>query len=189
MSSEEVPDLSSNTPETKEQIKKIEESIVQKINKYNDEIKLSETEEAKVHKLQSKAYLLSEKYRKLRGEPEALSEIESELGVLETEINSALTSLAESKHVALVTLQSLYKEHVEYLSNVAKGLKSKNDELEKKLNTEVEPVQPNIREAAAAALNTPTVVPVPVPQESVSSVQSAPAKVGKRGKRGDNIKS
>lgn len=201
-------DLSSNAPEVKDQVKKIEEGIVQKINKYNEEIKASELEESKLHKLQSKAYLISEKYRKLRGEPETLSELEAELGVLETDINSALTSVAESKHVALVTLQSLYKEHIEYLSNVAKGLKTRCDSLEEKVKAAsvqapasvvapapVQVQQPNIREAAAAALNTPAVAPVPVPApvkvaEPAAPTPAATVKSGatKKSKRGDNLR-
>lgn len=200
-------DLSSNAPEVKDQVKKIEEGIVQKINKYNEEIKASELEESKLHKLQSKAYLISEKYRKLRGEPETLSELEAELGVLETDINSALTSVAESKHVALVTLQSLYKEHIEYLSNVAKGLKTRCDSLEEKVKAAsvqapasvvapapVQVQQPNIREAAAAALNTPAVAPVPVPTPAPVKVAepAAPTTVKsgatKKSKRGDNLR-
>lgn len=212
-------DLSSNAPEVKDQVKKIEEGIVQKINKYNEEIKASELEESKLHKLQSKAYLISEKYRKLRGEPETLSELEAELGVLETDINSALTSVAESKHVALVTLQSLYKEHIEYLSNVAKGLKTRCDSLEEKVKAAsvqapvravapapasapasvvapapVQVQQPNIREAAAAALNTPAVAPVPVPAPAPVKVAepAAPTTVKsgatKKSKRGDNLR-
>jgi chromosome segregation ATPase len=161
--------INSGSADAKEQVKKIEDEILQKINKYNDEIKLAEVEEGKLNKLQSKAYLLSEKQRKSVGDAD---EIVSELAVLDTEIKEVLYKVLEAKHSALVTIQSLYKEHVEYLSNVAKGLKTKCDSLEERLNAV--PKQPSIQDFAAAALNAPTVSPVVSTAPAVPIVESTP---------------
>ena len=73
------------TPEVKEeikdQIKKIEDNILAKIEKYNEEIKFAETEEGKLRILQSKAYLASERYRKSKRTNEA------DLSLLEVQLN------------------------------------------------------------------------------------------------------
>jgi len=161
--------INSNSQDAKDQVKKIEEDILQKINKYNDEIKAAEVEEGKLNKLQSKAYLLSEKQRKSVGDSD---EITSELSVLDTEIKEVMYGVLEAKHSALVTIQSLYKEHVEYLSNVAKGLKTKCDSLEEQLKAV--PKAPSIQDFAAAALSSPAVSPVVSNAPAVPVVEPAP---------------
>jgi hypothetical protein len=124
--------LTKMTDEVKEQIKKVEDGIVAQITKYNDEIKAAEIEEGKLQKLQTRAYLVSEKYRKsLRSkDTEATAELESELSDIDSNINGALNNTLEATHTALVTLQALYKDHVDYLSKVAKGLKERCEALE-----------------------------------------------------------
>jgi hypothetical protein len=124
------------TPEAKEElmdkIKKIEERIVANVEKYNEQIKAAESEQTALHSLQTKAYLVSERYRKAsRTKGTDTADIESELNELDTKIQCALNETLEAKNTALVLLQSLYKEHVEYLSQIANGLKNRCDELQK----------------------------------------------------------
>jgi hypothetical protein len=118
--------------EIKEQIKKIEDGIVAKIEKYNDEIKLAEGEEAKLRTLQNRAYIVSEQFRKasrLKNVAD-LTTLESELNELDTSIQSGLNETLSAKNAALVSLQTLYRDHVEYLSKVANGLKQRFEEQE-----------------------------------------------------------
>lgn len=130
------PTLEELTPEAKEEIKnkikEIEDSILEKINKYNDEIKVAEKEEAQLRTFQNRAYAISERFRKA---PRNLSiternTMEADLNDLDTQIQMSLNETLEAKNTALVSLQALYKEHVEYLSQVVSGLKNRCEQLE-----------------------------------------------------------
>ena len=124
------------TPESnddlKDQIKKIEDGILEQIRKYNTEIKFAKDEEKKMRNLQDQAYRVSSRFRKAtraKG-PVDLGALESELNELDTEVQAALSEVLDSKNTALVSLQKLYTEHVDYLSKVANGLKQRCDELQ-----------------------------------------------------------
>jgi hypothetical protein len=121
-----------NTEELQEKIKEVENNILNKIKKYNEEIKVAEKEENELRTLQNKAYKVSELFRKaLRlNQGIDLSSLENQLTDLDTQIQSVLENTLNSKSTALVTLQSLYKEHVEYLSSVANGFKTRCEKLE-----------------------------------------------------------
>ena len=120
-----------------EQIKQIENKILYKIEKYNQEINAAEVEENKLRVLQSKAYILSERQRKAKDKSgsnsSALLNLENQLNALSLDIQSSLNDTLEAKSTALVSMQSLYREHVGYLSDVINGLKLRCDKLESAL--------------------------------------------------------
>jgi uncharacterized phage infection (PIP) family protein YhgE len=129
----QIEDLvSEQNPDLKDQIKKIEDGILEQIRKYNREVKLAEEEEKKLRQLQDRAYRVSSKFRKatrVKG-PVDLGALEAELNELDTEVQGALSEVLDSKSTALLSLQKLYNEHIDYLSKVANGLKQRCDELQ-----------------------------------------------------------
>ena len=99
-----------NTEELQEKIKDVENNILNKIKKYNEEIKVAEKEENELRTLQNKAYKVSELFRKALKLNQGidLSSLENQLTDLDTQIQSVLENTLNSKTTALVTLQSLY---------------------------------------------------------------------------------
>jgi chromosome segregation ATPase len=129
------------TPEAKEEIrnkiKQIEESILSQISKYNEEIKFADKAESKLRGLQTKAYTTSERLRKaLRSLSNVeRNQLEDDLTELDTEVQSSLNETLDAKNTALVSLQHLYKDHVEYLSQIVTGLKARCENLENRSNS------------------------------------------------------
>ncbi len=121
--------------EIKDQIKKIEDGILEKIKKYNEDVKLAEIEENNLRALQNRAYIVSEQFRKAsrtsaKSNSQILDKLEAELNELDTKIQGGLNETLSAKTTALVSLQGLYTEHVDYLAKVANGLKQRCDKLQ-----------------------------------------------------------
>lgn len=127
---EDVSDVRQD--ELKDQIKQIEDGILEQIKKYNSEIKSSEDEEKKLRQLQDRAYRISSQFRKatrVKG-PVDLGALEADLNELDTQVQAALSEVLDLKNTALLSLQKLYTEHVDYLIKVANGLKQRCDQLQ-----------------------------------------------------------
>jgi vacuolar-type H+-ATPase subunit E/Vma4 len=118
--------------EIKNKIKKIEENILSQISKYNEEIKLADKLEVKLRSLQTKVYTTSERLRKtLRNISNSeRNELEDALTTLDSEVQLSLNETLDAKNTALVSLQHLYKDHVDYLSQIVNGLKTRCENLE-----------------------------------------------------------
>jgi vacuolar-type H+-ATPase subunit E/Vma4 len=118
--------------EIKNKIKKIEENILSQISKYNDEIKLADKLEVKLRSLQTKVYTTSERLRKtLRNISNSeRNELEDVLITLDSDVQVCLNDTLDAKNTALVSLQHLYKDHVDYLSQIVNGLKTRCENLE-----------------------------------------------------------
>jgi hypothetical protein len=125
------------SPESREEIKnkirEFENNILSQINKYNEEIKTAEKNESNLRNLQNNAYSTSKRLRNaLRSLTIAERDnLESHLNTLDSEIQLSLSETLNSKNVALTTLQHLYRDHIDYLSQIINGLKTRCEMLEK----------------------------------------------------------
>lgn len=114
----------------KEQVKQIESGILEKIKSYQDNLKAHDDKYNQLRKLESKGYLLLQQVVLGMKKNKDISELEEKLHDVNMKIDEAKIDLIESQRSTLAILQILYRDHVEYLSNVTNGLKAKCDKLE-----------------------------------------------------------
>ena len=116
--------------EIKDQIKKIEESILQKINAYNADIKEYEKHYNEFRDLESKGFMISKKIVDALKRKKSIQQYEESFNELLNETNEKRVDVLESQRNCLTQLQVLYKEHTDYLSQVVAGLKNRCEKLE-----------------------------------------------------------
>jgi hypothetical protein len=117
--------------EVKEHIKKIEDGIKEKIDKFNNEVKDIDIEENNYRSYQSQAYIYLRHHKKLIDENRKVpEEILNKIDDLEIKIQLSQDKLLADKGTALVSLNNLYKEHVDYLAKIANGLREQCERLQ-----------------------------------------------------------
>lgn len=128
---ETIEELSTETKEDiKERVKEIENGILNKINLYNDTIKDYDNKYSIFKEYESRGFLISQQLITAMKTGRNAAKIEAELNDVLAKVDLSRADTMESQKTALTTLQSLYKEHVDYLAQVIKGLTIRCEKLE-----------------------------------------------------------
>jgi len=116
--------------ELKEKIKDIENGIMEQINVYNENIKDYNAKYETYKDRESHGFLTSQKMINAIKAGKDYSKIDTELIELNNNIDFARIDVMSAQKKALMSLQNLYKEHVDYLVQVIKGLQIRCENLE-----------------------------------------------------------
>lgn len=120
----------SEIEEMKEKVKKIESSIVSKINQFNENMKDLDKKNEIFKKNETHGFLISQKLLNAIKSKKDVLKIEIELSESINKIDFMRADAMDAQKVSLTSLQELYKEHVEYLTQVINGLNIRCKNLE-----------------------------------------------------------
>ena len=125
-------------------IKEIENSILKKINAYNDNLQDYTEKYNAFRESESRGFVVSQKLISAIKSKRDTSSLEFALNDIINEVDGAKTDAMEVQKTTLVSLQSLHKEHIEYLTNIISGLKIQCEKLEKGLPVKADTRSENI---------------------------------------------
>lgn len=117
----------------REQIKKVEDGILEKINTYNRDLKDYVASYEEFRTIESKALNVSNKIFIALKSKKSFQDLEKKYEEYVDQVNEKRASVFDTQRDLFTQLQVLYKEHTDYLSQIANGLKNRCDQLTEQL--------------------------------------------------------